>query len=207
MVGGGPPPGCAGGDTLVVASVTATGLAAARAATTMGWRAAHHQEGGAAMSTVATRPGHGHEAGLLSDLALRSKGHWGYDQAFLDACREELTLTRADVRAKRAVVAERDGRVVGFYTLAGDPPVASLDHLFVEPAAIGTGVGRYLWHHAVAAAQSLGFTRIQIEADPDAEAFYLAMGARRRGTVPSGSIPGRELPLLDYDVALPAAPG
>jgi GNAT superfamily N-acetyltransferase len=158
------------------------------------------------MSTVALRPGRDHEAGLLSDLALRSKGHWGYDQAFLDACREELTLSPAEVRAKRTIVAERGGRVVGFYTLAGDPPVGSLDHLFVEPAEIGTGVGRTLWRHAVAAAQSLGFTRIQIEADPGAEAFYLAMGARRRGTAPSGSIPGRELPLLEYDFALPDAP-
>jgi GNAT superfamily N-acetyltransferase len=207
MVDGGPPAGCAGGDILVVVSVTAQAWQRRGRPPPWRWHAAHHQEGGAAMSTVATRPGHGDEAGLLSDLALRSKGHWGYDQAFLDACREELTLAPADVRAKRAVVAERDGRVVGFYTLAGDPPVASLDHLFVEPTAIGTGVGRALWHHAVAAAQSLGFTRIQIEADPDAEAFYLAMGARRRGTVPSGSIPGRELPLLDFDVALPTGPG
>jgi GNAT superfamily N-acetyltransferase len=157
------------------------------------------------MSTVVMRPGLDHEASLLSDLALRSKGHWGYDQAFLDACREELTLTPAEVPAKRVIVAERDGRVVGFYTLAGDPPVASLDHLFVEPAEIGTGVGRTLWRHAVAAAQALGFTRMEIEADPDAEAFYLAMGARRRGTAPSGSIPGRQLPLLEYEFVLPEA--
>jgi GNAT superfamily N-acetyltransferase len=156
------------------------------------------------MSTVALRPGRDDEAAPLSELALRSKGHWGYDQAFLDACREELTLTPAQVRAKRTIVAERGGRVVGFYTLAGEPPVACLDHLFVEPDEIGSGVGRALWGHAVHAAQSLGFTRLEIEADPDAEAFYLAMGARRRGTVPSGSIPGRALPLLAYEVVVPS---
>jgi GNAT superfamily N-acetyltransferase len=153
------------------------------------------------MPTVHLRPARDPEAGLLSELALRSKGHWGYDQAFLDACREELTLTPAAVRAKRAVVAERGDQVVGFYTLAGEPPDASLDHLFVEPGEIGTGVGRALWAHATAAAQALGFTRMEIEADPQAEAFYLAMGARRRGAVPSGSIPGRSLPLLVYEVA------
>jgi GNAT superfamily N-acetyltransferase len=153
------------------------------------------------MATVQLRPARDTEAGLLSELALRSKGHWGYDQAFLDACREELTLTPADLRARRAVVAARAGRVVGFYTLAGEPPDATLDHLFVEPDAIGAGVGRALWVHATAAAEALGFARVEIEADPQAEAFYLAMGARRRGTVPSGSIPGRLLPLLEYEVA------
>ena len=32
------------------------------------------------MRAVQLRPGHREEAGLLSELALRSKGHWGYDQ-------------------------------------------------------------------------------------------------------------------------------
>ena len=30
------------------------------------------------------RPARPGEAAALSDLALRSKAHWGYDQAFLD---------------------------------------------------------------------------------------------------------------------------
>jgi hypothetical protein len=74
------------------------------------------------MRALHLRPGHREEAGLLSDLALRSKGHWGYDQAFLDACRAELTLTPEDILAQRVTVAERDGQVVGFYALAGTPP-------------------------------------------------------------------------------------
>ena len=36
-----------------------------------------------------------------------------------------------------------------------------------------------------------------IEADPDAAPFYRRIGARDVGTAPSGSIPGRELPLLE----------
>ena len=50
------------------------------------------------------------EARLLSELALRSKGHWGYDQAFLDACRAELTLAPEDLERQRITVAERNGR-------------------------------------------------------------------------------------------------
>ena len=36
---------------------------------------------------VEVTDGRAEEAPRLSDLALRSKGHWGYDAAFLDACR------------------------------------------------------------------------------------------------------------------------
>jgi len=37
-----------------------------------------------------------------------------------------------------------------------------------------------------------------LDADPDAEPFYLHHGARRIGEVPSGSIPGRMLPRLAF---------
>ncbi|GAA3138445.1 GNAT family N-acetyltransferase [Planomonospora alba] len=150
------------------------------------------------MQLRAARPD---EAEALSALALRSKAHWGYDEAFLAACRDELALTPEQVTAARTTVAERDGRVLGFATLEGGPPRGELGMLFVEPDAIGTGVGRLLFEHAVAAARGLGFTVLEIESDPHAEPFYLAMGAVRTGSVPSGSRAGRTLPLLEVAVA------
>ncbi|MGP4112678.1 GNAT family N-acetyltransferase [Streptomyces sp. 4N509B] len=148
------------------------------------------------MLVRAARP---EEAALLSELALRSKGHWGYDEDFLERCREELTLRPGDVEQRRTAVAERHGRVLGFVTVQGDPPDGELGMLFVDPPAIGGGVGRLLFEHALAVAQTLGFTRLEIGADPHAEAFYRAMGATRVGKVPSGSVPGRELPLMTVD--------
>jgi GNAT superfamily N-acetyltransferase len=136
------------------------------------------------------------EAGVLSELAVRSKAYWGYDQDFLDACRAELSFGAADVLARRIVVAESAGRVSGFYSLDGQPPVGELGNLWLEPVAIGTGLGRRLWQHALEVARAAGFTVLRIEADPHAEGFYLAMGAQPAGTTPSGSITGRTLPLL-----------
>ncbi|MFE6865510.1 GNAT family N-acetyltransferase [Kitasatospora sp. NPDC057692] len=149
------------------------------------------------------RPARPSEAAALSALALRSKAHWGYDAAFIEACRAELTLPPDRVGPDRAAVAEEDGRVLGFVTLTGAPPEGELGMIFVEPAAIGRGVGRRLMDHLRAEAAALGFERITVEADPNAEPFYLAMGAVRTGTVPSGSIPGRELPLLTLHLPTP----
>ncbi|MET8050365.1 GNAT family N-acetyltransferase [Streptosporangium sp. NPDC005286] len=136
------------------------------------------------------------EADLLSELAVRSKAHWGYDEAFMAACRDELAISASEVEKLRTMVAEHNGRVLGFATLEGNPPEGALGMLFVEPDAIGQGVGRRLFEHAVAAAGDLGFARLTIDADPNAEPFYLAMGATRIGATPSGAIPGRLLPLL-----------
>ena len=61
---------------------------------------------------------------------------------------------------------------------------------------IGSGVGAALMTHATAEAKRHGATTLRIESDPNAEAFYLRMGAKRVGEVPSGTEPGRLLPLL-----------
>jgi GNAT superfamily N-acetyltransferase len=147
------------------------------------------------------RPARPDEAEALSALALRSKAYWGYDRAFLERCRDELTLRSGDMLARRASVAELDGRVIGFVTVEGEPPEGEIGALFVEPDVIGSGAGRALWAHAVAIARRAGFCRLRIDADPGAEGFYLRMGAQRCGEAPSGSVPGRMLPRLEYDLS------
>jgi len=48
----------------------------------------------------------------------------------------------------------------------------------------------------MALARTEGFLALAIHSDPNAESFYLSHGATRTGDTPSGSIPGRILPLL-----------
>jgi GNAT superfamily N-acetyltransferase len=145
---------------------------------------------------VLIRPARAAEAGILTDLALRSKAHWGYDAQFLEACRDELTVAANEVTRRRAMVADRDGHIVGFTTLEGEPPTGVLGLMFVDPQAIGQGIGRLLFEHTIATGRDLGFTQLTIDADPNAEPFYRAMGAVRIGNVPSGSIADRVLPQM-----------
>ncbi|MEM7222297.1 MAG: GNAT family N-acetyltransferase [Pseudomonadota bacterium] len=78
--------------------------------------------------------------------------------------------------------------------------VCDLLKLFVEPAEMGRGIGAALFAWAVSEARRQGARLMTIEADPDAEAFYRKMGARTVGTAPSGSVPGRSLPMLAFDL-------
>ena len=145
-----------------------------------------------------TRPAREDEAELLSEIAIRAKGYWGYDQAFLDACRAELTFTPAEIAPRRIAVVESSQQVLGFYSLDGEAPEGELGNLWVVPESIGTGLGRRIWEAAMRSPPlgSSGCTRLKIDAEPRAEGFYLAMGAVRVGEVPSGSVPGRVIPLL-----------
>ncbi len=152
------------------------------------------------MAQLRVRAARPTEAHLLSELALRSKGHWGYDAEFLRACQAELKLSPAEVRDGRFFVVESGRQLLGFYGLDGTPPDGELSNLWVDPGSIGSGLGRRMWQHAVAAAQQAGFAALSIDAEPFAEGFYRAMGAERVGVTESGSVPGRVLPRLRFRV-------
>ncbi len=145
-----------------------------------------------------TRQARVEEAAALSALAMRSKAHWGYDAEFLEACRAELTLTSAFVEANPVVLLENGSHIAGFYSLVPWNADIELGHFFVDPPAMGRGVGRTLWHDAVERAAELGHTRLLVQSDPNAEDFYLKLGAERIGEVPSRVRAGRRLPLLVY---------
>ena len=137
----------------------------------------------------------------LSDLCMRSKAHWGYDQAFLDACRAELTLRPDDVAGTELAFIGSPARPDAMAQLGVDGREADLLKLFVDPGVMGRGYGRRLFRWAAEEARARGAAYMVIEADPGAVPFYRRMGARPAGTVPSGSIPGRELPRLILDLA------
>jgi GNAT superfamily N-acetyltransferase len=149
---------------------------------------------------ITLRPARPDEAGTISALALRSKGHWGYDTEFLAACRADLTVDPAWCDGVRLIVAERDGEILGYSRISGDAPMGELDGLFVDPSAIGTGLGATLLRNAAAGAVSLGMQRLSIESDPHAEAFYRHAGAVPVGRAESTVIPGRTLPRLELDL-------
>lgn len=129
---------------------------------------------------------------------MRSKAVWGYSSEFLAACRAELTYTAAQCGGERMWVGVAQGTVVGFSHLQGEPPRGELAALFVDPATIGCGYGKELLLHSLRVASAAGFTHLTLDADPGAESFYLRFGATRIGTSASGSIPGRELPRLEF---------
>ena len=44
---------------------------------------------------IGYRPATAADAPVLSNIAFRAKALWGYDAAFMEMCRDELTITPA----------------------------------------------------------------------------------------------------------------
>ncbi len=156
------------------------------------------------------------EAQALTALAQMSKAHWGYAEEDLARWRPELTFSveelrrddlevrvaRGDAGAPRGAGDAEGGAPLGMYALERDredPARVHLEHFWVDPRAMGAGVGRALFRDAERRARALGGRVLEIESDPRAEGFYLRMGARRVGEVaaPAAGAPGRVLPVLE----------
>lgn len=157
------------------------------------------------MLDVVIRRARPDEAEALTRLFWRSKAHWGYDEAFMASVRENLRVTEEAIREQHVYVLEAAHQIVGFYMLLVLPDRLHLEDLFIEPDQIGKGYGRRLFNHAVAVGRRLGYGSFTLESDPNAEVFYLKLGAIRVGEHES-SIPGRFIPHLLFRFPQAAVP-
>jgi GNAT superfamily N-acetyltransferase len=114
----------------------------------------------------------------------------------MDACRASLTVTQKKITDQYVYLALEGPNFAGFYCLAVNGEKGVLEDMFVNPPYIGHGCGRFLWDHMMNMARELGVREITIDADPNAEGFYLKMGAVRIGEAESTAISGRMLPLM-----------
>jgi GNAT superfamily N-acetyltransferase len=142
------------------------------------------------------------DAPILSAIAWAAKAHWRYPTSWLEQWRDQLTITADSIATNETFAAVTDGQITGFYGLLALAEAMRLEHLSVLPDAMGRGIGETLFQHAAARARDLGFACLTIEADPNAEGFYLRMGAVRTGALTT-EIEGqrRELPLLTYNLS------
>jgi GNAT superfamily N-acetyltransferase len=141
------------------------------------------------------------DADALTEIAYAAKRHWGYPEQWIESWRETLTIRPEFIAANVTYSAMEADRAVGFYLLTTESDGMHLDHLWIAPPAMGRGIGRALFEHAVEQTRKLGHRTLKIEADPSADGFYTRMGARRVGESVT-EIEGRRrvLPLLRYDL-------
>jgi GNAT superfamily N-acetyltransferase len=141
------------------------------------------------------------DAPALTRIAHAAKRHWGYPERWIELWKDALTITPDFISNNQVYVAFVNAKIAGFSALVVTENKMWLEHLWVSPKHIGTGLGKRLFIHAAGIAATTGAKAMEIESDPYAEAFYNRMGAKRVGEVVS-TIEGdkRVLPLLAFDL-------
>jgi GNAT superfamily N-acetyltransferase len=125
------------------------------------------------------RPALTTETEALTAIAQDAKRYWGYPENWLKAWQDDLTIRPDFVENNPVYVAEEAGIVLGFYALILGSDKAELDHLWVAPAHIGSGVGKALFLHAMQYAAGQQVSEVEISSDPHALGFYQKMGAHQ----------------------------
>lgn len=122
------------------------------------------------------------EHDALEALQRRSSLHGPMYRDQLAAHPDAIRLPAEQITAGLVRVAEQQGIVVGFAVLlepAGD--ACELDGLFVDPDHMRAGVGRLLVDDAQRIARERRVASITVVANPQAVAFYEAVGFRTTG--------------------------
>lgn len=136
------------------------------------------------------------ETAALTELAIRSKRTWGYDDAFMHAIMDDMVVRADYLQNDYAIVAEDGNTVVGYSILQVTDGEAYLRDLFIEPQFMNQRVGALLFEDAIAFARAHGAKRLSLTADPNAVGFYERWGLRIVAEEPSTFIPGRKLPIM-----------
>jgi GNAT superfamily N-acetyltransferase len=121
------------------------------------------------------------ESTALTQIAHDAKGYWGYPEHWIRHWQNDLTISPEYLAANVTFVAEEGDQILGFYALIIRKDKTELDHLWVAPKHIGSGVGKELFLHAMQCAATRNVSELEILADPNAEGFYRKMGAHRVG--------------------------
>lgn len=130
----------------------------------------------------------------LNKISWASKSYWNYPTGWMERWREGLMLQKEQLETSSVFKIWDDQEIFGFCLINEEEEYYEVEHLWILPAYIGKGYGKQLLEESLKRAV-VNNKPIQVEADPNAEAFYA-----RRGFVTFGqkeSYPkGRFLPLM-----------
>lgn len=149
---------------------------------------------------LSLRPATADDTPHLSAIAFASKASHGYDDDFMAACRDELTVTPATIATDWVYVAIGVAKTgndtaktdngapapLGFIQLSEKPdtetetaagPTGYIEALFIAPDAKGQGVGRALWAAMLQEARARRYRRLDLARDP----FFIWPWAWRSG--------------------------
>src|SRR4051812_28491350 len=96
-------------------------------------------------SSVTFRKPRRGEGPFLTDLALRSMGHWPYSAEYLEKCRSVVTVDDAYFQKWPLWVMEKGHVPIGFHSFLCKDNRAWLEYFWLEPRFIGQGLGRQLF--------------------------------------------------------------
>lgn len=121
----------------------------------------------------------------INKIISESKSVWGYDEEYLKAA---IPLIQIDSNwiSKNKAYSIYDDELVGFLGIEVSESSWHLEHLWITPSKMRSGLGKYAVQFMLSEAKTAGIKSIYLFPDPPVEGFYSKVGADFTGKhVPS----------------------
>jgi len=140
------------------------------------------------------------EAERLTELTIRSKAYWNYGAEQIEKWRSDLTISPKYIDENEVYKLLINDELIGYYAFIdlGEKTV-TLDNIFIDPKYIGKGYGKVLMEDFLDRIQKIGFKKVILKSDPNAEKFYEKLGFKVVGQSES-SIKNRFLPIMELEI-------
>jgi len=155
------------------------------------------------LSGLYFEPAEPQEREFLINFAIRSNDIYQTRTASEEVARMVFDIPESMFIHGFVEVLKLDEDIVGFFSLEvheneEHEPKYEIGHLFVKAGFQGNGFGTVLFQRVVAIARTEGWNRLEWLCDPDAEGFYLKMGATIIDHCENLLNPGVDLPIFAY---------
>lgn len=120
---------------------------------------------------------------LLTKTAKTAKQHWGYSDELIERWHDDLAITPGSFIDRKIYKCYSADQFIGFYILKDKGIFTELNGLWILPEFHGNGFGREIMDHAKSEALQLGYSYIELYADPYADGFYQKIGGKIVGKI------------------------
>ena len=133
----------------------------------------------------------------INRLIESAKRYWGYSDELMNIWLPHLLLKPEDFDSRTLWVMKLENEIVAVCSIIFPSDCScELEDFWVSPLHMGQGIGRKMFHFVIKHLKSINEKKLVIVSDPNAESFYIKMGAVRASLVASEP-KGRMLPLME----------
>ena len=137
---------------------------------------------------------------ILTSIMRLSKAYWSYSEEQLLKWQDELTVSKTEIINHHVYKLVTNDTIIGFYSFKKETSgTIKLDNLFILPEYISKGLGKLLLNDCLAKALELGYSKVLLDSDPNAENFYLHSGFTVIGQK-NTSIKNRYMPIMVKEI-------
>ncbi|MFV0305218.1 MAG: GNAT family N-acetyltransferase [Moheibacter sp.] len=114
----------------------------------------------------------------LSNVAIRSKRHWGYSKEAMELWNQNLTITEGFLKTHTVIKATLEDEIVGFFALEEIKPTTRIAQYWVDTPYMRKGYGSAMFKYLKEFLNQHHVEKATVVLDPNGLAFFEKKGAK-----------------------------